>query len=198
MPPAVDPGPLPAPGTRARAGGGRAGRPGRGGAGGERRPGWPGNADAIRPLVRGKEAPDFVLPRIDGQPGHAVAGQPAGARSCCSTSGPTGARPCVHMMPTLHGLQRGLAGQGRRSWSASTHGPSVPEEEVRAFLRERPAGYPMVMDADGRGERPLQGGGPAAPGAGRPRRRGAEDLLGRHHPPGDRGRPRGARCAASP
>jgi hypothetical protein len=29
------------------------------------------------------------------------------------------------------------------------HGPSVPEDEVRAFLRERPTGYPMLLDADG-------------------------------------------------
>jgi peroxiredoxin len=146
MPPAVDPGPLPAPGTRARLA--VAGLGALAGAALAVNGTWVAqNADAIRPLVRGKEAPDFVLPRVDGQPG---------ALSLVSLRGQVvlldfwakWCAPCVNMMSTLHGIQEDWKGKGVQL--VGVHGPSVPEDEVRAFLRERPAGYPMLMDADGR------------------------------------------------
>jgi thiol-disulfide isomerase/thioredoxin len=105
------------------------------------------NADAIRPLSRGKEAPDFVLPRLDAQGGTLALASLKGkvvlldfwAKWC---------GPCVNMMPTLHGIQQDWHGRGVQL--VGVHGPSVPEDEVRAFLRERPTGYPMLMDAEGR------------------------------------------------
>jgi len=141
-----DPGPLPTPGTRARLA--VAGLGALAGAALAVNGTWVAqNADAIRPLVRGKEAPDFVLPRVDGQPGTlslvSLRGQVVlldfWAKWC---------QPCVNMMSTLHGIQEDWKGKGVQL--VGVHGPSVPEDEVRAFLRERPAGYPMLMDAEGR------------------------------------------------
>jgi thiol-disulfide isomerase/thioredoxin len=145
LPPSEDPGPVPWPGTRARLA--VAGLGALAGAALAVNGTWVArNADAIRPLSRGKSAPDFVLPRVDGQ---------AGTLRLTSLKGKVvlldfwakWCGPCVNMMPTLHGIQQDW--QNRGVQLVGVHGPSVPEDEVRAFLRERPAGYPMLLDADG-------------------------------------------------
>jgi thiol-disulfide isomerase/thioredoxin len=147
LPPSEDPGPVPWPGTRARLA--VAGLGALAGAALAVNGTWVArNADAIRPLTRGKAAPDFVLPRLDGDGRagtlalHSLKGKVVLLDFWAKWCG-----PCVNMMPTLHGIQQDW--QGRGVQLVGVHGPSVPEDEVRAFLRERPTGYPMLLDADG-------------------------------------------------
>jgi thiol-disulfide isomerase/thioredoxin len=106
------------------------------------------HADAIRPLGRGTEAPEFSLPRVDGK---------AGQVSLTSLRGKvvlldfwaTWCAPCMHMMPTLHRLYQRWAGQGVEFVGINADGATVTPDEVMEVLTTHPAPYPMVIDRDG-------------------------------------------------
>jgi peroxiredoxin len=103
------------------------------------------NGHAIRPLPRGKEAPPFSLPRIDGGPGEVSLGQFRG-KVVLLDFWATWCRPCIAMMPTLHSLHEEWRSRGVEFVGISS---DSPPESVRALLRDHPAPYPMVIDLKG-------------------------------------------------
>jgi peroxiredoxin len=52
----------------------------------------------------------------------------------------------VQMLPTLHDLYDEFHPRGAEFVGINSDGPAATAEEVRAFLRRRPAPYPMVLD----------------------------------------------------
>ena len=106
------------------------------------------HADAIRPLGRGTEAPEFSLPRVDGQPG-ALSLTSLRGRVVLLDFWATWCAPCMHMMPTLHRLYRSWQPSGVEFLGINADGATVTPEQVAAVLREHPAPYPMVIDSEG-------------------------------------------------
>jgi peroxiredoxin len=106
------------------------------------------NADAIRPLRRGGQAPEFSLPRIDGQPGDLALVSMRG-KVVLLDFWATWCAPCVHMMDTLHKLHDEWQPRGVEFVGINSDGAMASPEDVRRFLRERPAPYPMVIDESG-------------------------------------------------
>lgn len=103
------------------------------------------NMNAIRPLRSGSEAPAFSLPRIDGRTGSVALGDLRGKvvlldfwASWCA--------PCVQMLPTLHHVYADWQPRGVEIVGINSDGPSSTVQDVRDFLTERPAPYPMVRD----------------------------------------------------
>jgi thiol-disulfide isomerase/thioredoxin len=106
------------------------------------------HADAIRPLGRGTEAPEFALPRVDGKPGQVRLTSLRG-KVVLLDFWATWCAPCMHMMPTLHRLYRHWEREGVEFVGVNADGATITPQQVTAVLREHPAPYPMVIDQDG-------------------------------------------------
>jgi thiol-disulfide isomerase/thioredoxin len=106
------------------------------------------NADAIRPLGRGTEAPAFSLPRVDGKAGEVSLGGMRG-KVVLLDFWATWCAPCLHMLPTLHRLYRRWQGQGVEFLGINSDGATATPEQVSEMLRANPAPYPMVIDQHG-------------------------------------------------
>jgi cytochrome c biogenesis protein CcmG/thiol:disulfide interchange protein DsbE len=104
------------------------------------------NLEALRPIGRGKTAPAFSLPRIDGEPGNLALGTLRGHvvlldfwASWCA--------PCVKMMPTLHQLYGEWRSRGVEFVGINSDGPGASVEQFRSLMHAH--SYPMVIDTDG-------------------------------------------------
>lgn len=100
---------------------------------------------ALAGLGHGSPAPDFELPRVDGQPGNLRLSELRG-KVVLLDFWATWCPPCLQMLPVIHDLHaewkdRGVAVVG-------VHAGDTPADEITAFLREKPAPYPVVRDDD--------------------------------------------------
>jgi cytochrome c biogenesis protein CcmG, thiol:disulfide interchange protein DsbE len=106
------------------------------------------HGDAISPLTQGGEAPDFLLPRIDGEAGH-IGLTALRGKVVLLDFWATWCMPCVRMMPTLHGLYQEWQPRGVEFVGINADGSGARPEDVTVFLKQRPRSYPMVIDGDG-------------------------------------------------
>jgi cytochrome c biogenesis protein CcmG/thiol:disulfide interchange protein DsbE len=93
---------------------------------------------------RGKRAPDFALPRVDG----------SGTLALASLRGKvvlldfwaTWCPPCLQMLPTMDALYGDFHPRGVEFVGINSDGPGATADDVREFLRRRPIPYPVVLD----------------------------------------------------
>lgn len=109
------------------------------------------HVDSVRPLRRGGPAPSFVLPRADPATGPPVGLDQLRGRVVVLDFWATWCPPCVAMLPTMHALSDEWAPQGVAFVGVNAEGTADPASDVRAFLREHAAPYPIVID-DGRAQ----------------------------------------------
>jgi cytochrome c biogenesis protein CcmG/thiol:disulfide interchange protein DsbE len=94
---------------------------------------------------RGTSAPEFALPRLDGQPGRVALADLRG-KAVLLDFWATWCGPCIQMLPTLHDLYTELRPSGVEFVGINSDGPGSTVEDIQEFLRRRPAPYPMVYD----------------------------------------------------
>jgi len=101
--------------------------------------------DALRPMEHGEAAPEIDLPRIDGKAGRLTLSSLRG-KVVLLDFWATWCPPCLQMMPILHDLHKEWAPRGVEFVGVDSDGPQSTVEEVRDFLVEHPAPYPIVLD----------------------------------------------------
>jgi thiol-disulfide isomerase/thioredoxin len=101
--------------------------------------------DALRPMEHGEAAPDIDLPRIDGTAGRVTLSGLRG-KVVLLDFWATWCPPCLQMIPILHDLHREWAPRGVEFVGIDSDGPQSTVEDVRGFLVEHPAPYPIVLD----------------------------------------------------
>ncbi len=106
------------------------------------------NASAIRPLVRGKRAPDFSLARIDGQPGEVRLSALEG-KVVLLDFWASWCQPCVRMLPSLNELYGQWQARGVEFVGINSDGATVSAQELSQFMAEHQTPYPMVIDRTG-------------------------------------------------
>jgi peroxiredoxin len=103
--------------------------------------------DALRPMRRGQDAPDFTLARIDDSPG-TIAMSALRGQVVVLDFWATWCPPCVAMVPVLRDVHASWAPRGVVFVGINSDGPTPPEE-IRAFMAAHQLPYPVVAD-DGR------------------------------------------------
>lgn len=103
------------------------------------------NAHALGPLARGQAAPDFVLPRVDGQPGTLSLSSLRG-RVVVLDFWATWCPPCLASLPAMHALAKEQEPNGVTFLGVDSDGEQTSPAEVTAFLNEHGAPYPVVYD----------------------------------------------------
>jgi thiol-disulfide isomerase/thioredoxin len=101
--------------------------------------------DALRPMEHGEAAPEIDLPRIDATPGRLKLSSLRG-KVVLLDFWATWCPPCVAMIPVLHDLHHEWAPRGVEFVGVDSDGPQSTVQDVRDFLVEHPAPYPIVMD----------------------------------------------------
>ena len=89
----------------------------------------------------GDQAPDFVLPDLDGKLWQLSQAQ---GQALLINFWATWCEPCRREMPALSRLHEAMAGQGFQVIGIHV-GPSA---EIEGFLEETPVGFPILVDAD--------------------------------------------------
>jgi thiol-disulfide isomerase/thioredoxin len=102
------------------------------------------NLGSLMPVRHGQLAPDFSLPRADGQPG-AVALSGLRGRVVVLDFWATWCPPCNKMMPTLEALNTEWKERGVTFVGVNSDGDIAPEE-LRAFLTAHGVSYAVVAD----------------------------------------------------
>ena len=103
------------------------------------------NASRLGPVTRGAPAPDFTLPRIDGQPGSITLSSLRG-RVVVLDFWATWCPPCLAMLPTMHELATELGPSGVAFVGVDSDGDRTPADEVSRFVAEHAIPYPIVYD----------------------------------------------------
>jgi thiol-disulfide isomerase/thioredoxin len=103
------------------------------------------NARSLAPLGRGTPAPDFRLPRIDGQAGAIALGDLRG-QVVLLDFWATWCSPCLAMLPMLHQLHAELAPRGVAFLGINSDGDQATRAEVESFVRRHGAPYPVLHD----------------------------------------------------
>ena len=101
--------------------------------------------DALKPMEHGEAAPEINLPRIDGTAGRVTLSSLRG-KVVLLDFWATWCPPCVQMLPILHDLHKEWGPRGVEFVGVDSDGPQSTVEEVRDFLVEHPAPYPIVLD----------------------------------------------------
>jgi thiol-disulfide isomerase/thioredoxin len=101
--------------------------------------------DALRPMEHGEAAPELDLPRIDGTAGRLTLSSLRG-KVVLLDFWATWCPPCIQMIPVLHDLHQEWAPRGVEFVGVDSDGPQSSVQDVRDFLIEHPAPYPIVMD----------------------------------------------------
>ena len=101
--------------------------------------------DALRPMEHGEAAPEIDLPRIDGTSGRLTLGSLRG-KVVLLDFWATWCPPCIQMIPILHDLHKEWAPRGVEFVGIDSDGPQSTVQDVRDFLVEHPAPYPIVLD----------------------------------------------------
>jgi thiol-disulfide isomerase/thioredoxin len=94
---------------------------------------------------RGRTAPAFSLPRVDGHPGRVALADLRG-KVVLLDFWATWCAPCLEMLPTMEQLYGDYHPRGVEFVGINSDGPSSTEQDVRDFLRRRPMSYPVVLD----------------------------------------------------
>lgn len=102
---------------------------------------------------RGRQAPEFALRRVDDPKAPAVTLSSLRGKVVLLDFWATWCAPCVQMLPTLHDLHREFQPRGVEFVGINSDGPMTTAEDLRAFLQQRPAPYPIVVDDGQVGER---------------------------------------------
>jgi thiol-disulfide isomerase/thioredoxin len=103
------------------------------------------NSSGMGPVSRGSVAPGFTLPRVDGQPGTLSLASLRG-RVVVLDFWATWCPPCLASLPTMHALSRELEPKGVTFVGVDSDGAQSTPDEVRTFLNEHGAPYPVVYD----------------------------------------------------
>jgi len=101
--------------------------------------------DALKPIAHGEPAPGFELPRVDATGGRLALGTLRG-KVVLLDFWATWCPPCLQMIPVLHDLHHEWGARGVEMVGVSSDGAQTSPDEIRAFLRDRPSPYPMVLD----------------------------------------------------
>ncbi len=107
------------------------------------------NLGSLLPVRTGQPAPDFTLPRADGQPGQ-IALSALRGQVVVLDFWATWCPPCRQMMPALEQLNAEWKGRGVTFLGVNSDGDIAPDD-LRAFLRENGVSYNVVAD-DGRAQ----------------------------------------------
>jgi thiol-disulfide isomerase/thioredoxin len=102
--------------------------------------------DALRPIHRGQEAPDFTLARIDDA--GSVAMSRLRGQVVVLDFWATWCPPCVAMVPVMRDVAASWGPRGVAFVGVNSDGPT-PQDEIREFIAAHALPYPMVID-DGR------------------------------------------------
>jgi thiol-disulfide isomerase/thioredoxin len=93
----------------------------------------------------GTQAPSFDLP-VFGKKGAHMALSDLRGKVVLLDFWATWCPPCIQMLPILHDLHKEWAPRGVEFVGVDSDGPSSTVQDVRDFLVEHPAPYPIVLD----------------------------------------------------